>query len=63
VVTSRKRSHGGKRPLIAHNAGGGPKLEDMLFDYPITGHFRYMPEEKRGAARYARGTTPSHKTC
>ena len=30
-----------KNPLIVHNIGLGPKLEDMLFDYPITGHYRY----------------------
>lgn len=28
-------------PLIVHNIGGGPKLENMLFDYLITGHYRY----------------------
>lgn len=43
IVTDR-RSLDGARPLIAHNIGRGPKLEDMLFDYPITGHFRYLPE-------------------
>lgn len=43
IVTDR-RSLDGKRPLIAHNIGRGPKLEDMLFDYPVTGHFRYLPE-------------------
>jgi uncharacterized protein len=40
IVTER-RSHDGVRPLIVHNIGQGPKLEDMLFDYPITGHYRY----------------------
>ncbi len=29
--------------LISHNIGAGPRLEDMLFPYPITGHFRYAP--------------------
>ncbi len=43
-IVTDKRSLDGKRPLIAHNIGRGPKLEDMLFDYPITGHFRYLPE-------------------
>lgn len=28
-------------PLIAHNLGEGPRINDMLFDYPITGHYRY----------------------
>ncbi|MCP3852168.1 MAG: DUF1287 domain-containing protein [Gammaproteobacteria bacterium] len=40
IVTSR-RSEDGKRPLIVHNIGSGPKLEDMLFHYKITGHYKY----------------------
>jgi uncharacterized protein YijF (DUF1287 family) len=31
-------------PLIVHNIGAGPKLEDMLFHYQITGHYRYTPQ-------------------
>ena len=42
VVTDR-RSGDGRRPLVAHNIGRGPQLEDMLFAYPISGHFRYLP--------------------
>jgi uncharacterized protein YijF (DUF1287 family) len=34
-------SFDGGRPLIVHNIGRGPQLEDMLFDYPITGRYRY----------------------
>jgi hypothetical protein len=30
-----------KTPLIVHNIGAGPKLENMLFDFEITGHYRY----------------------
>ena len=33
----------GGRPLIVHNIGAGTQLEDMLFDYVITGHYRYAP--------------------
>jgi uncharacterized protein YijF (DUF1287 family) len=40
IVVDR-RSRDGKRPLIVHNIGRGPVLEDMLFEYPITGHYRY----------------------
>ncbi len=36
-----KKSVDNKRPLIVHNIGQGPKINDMLFDYPITGHYRY----------------------
>lgn len=31
-------------PLIIHNVGAGPQLEDFLFWFPITGHYRYFPE-------------------
>lgn len=41
LVTDR-RSGSGERRLIAHNIGRGPELEDMLFKYPITGHYRYL---------------------
>lgn len=40
-VVVDERSADGSRPLIVHNIGAGPKLEDMLFDYKITGHYRY----------------------
>lgn len=40
IVTS-KFSLDGKRPLIVHNIGRGPQLEDMLFNYEITGHYRF----------------------
>lgn len=32
-----------RNPLIIHNIGAGPKLENRLFDFPITGHYRYRP--------------------
>ena len=41
IVTDR-RSADGARPMIVHNIGAGPRLEDMLFDYRITGHYRYL---------------------
>ncbi len=27
-------------PLIIHNIGRGTREENILFDYPITGHYR-----------------------
>lgn len=30
-------------PMIVHNIGQGPELGDMLFKFPITGHYRYLP--------------------
>ncbi len=40
LVTER-RSSDGKRPLVMHNIGAGPQIEDMLFGLTITGHYRY----------------------
>jgi hypothetical protein len=40
MVTER-RSSDGKRPLVMHNIGFGPQIEDMLFGLTITGHYRY----------------------
>jgi uncharacterized protein len=31
------------RPLIVHNIGAGTKIEDILFTYKITGHYRFVP--------------------
>jgi len=30
------------RYMIVHNIGQGPKMEDVLFNWKITGHFRYF---------------------
>lgn len=40
IVTDQKDKQSGF-PLIVHNIGAGPRLEDMLFDFKITGHYRY----------------------
>jgi uncharacterized protein YijF (DUF1287 family) len=39
VVTDRIARSG--RPMIAHNVGFGTKVEDVLFDWLIRGHYRY----------------------
>ncbi len=40
IVTDKFNQPTGS-PLIVHNIGKGPRLEDILFRYPITGHYRY----------------------
>lgn len=40
-IVIHRRSSDGARPLIVHNIGNGPKIEDILFRFPITGHYRY----------------------
>jgi uncharacterized protein YijF (DUF1287 family) len=36
-----KKAASGDRYLIVHNIGQGPKIEDVLFIWKITGHYRY----------------------
>ena len=40
-IVTDKKSLFGPNPLVMHNIGGGQVLQDMLFDYEITGHYRY----------------------
>ncbi|MEQ9507872.1 MAG: DUF1287 domain-containing protein, partial [Alloalcanivorax xenomutans] len=49
VVTGQRSIDSG-RPLIVHNIGRGPQLEDLLFSYPITGHYRYIRPPSRQAS-------------
>lgn len=44
VIVTGRRSWDGKRPLVVHNEGFGPKLDDALFRNRITGHYRYIPK-------------------
>jgi uncharacterized protein YijF (DUF1287 family) len=32
------------RPLMVHNIGSGAQVEDVIFAFEITGHYRYLPE-------------------
>lgn len=40
-IVSSKKNQRGTRYLIVHNIGAGQVFEDILFDYPIIGHYRY----------------------
>lgn len=41
IVAAEKSATG--VPLIIHNIGSGTKMEDVLFGFKITGHYRYQP--------------------
>jgi len=36
-------------PLVIHNIGAGVVEEDILFVFPITGHYRYFPQRLGGS--------------
>jgi hypothetical protein len=39
IVSSTRASSG--RLMLVHNIGRGPQVEDVLFAYDVTGHYRY----------------------
>jgi uncharacterized protein YijF (DUF1287 family) len=45
-VVVNKKSNDNKRFMIVHNIGGGQVLEDCLFKYTITGHYRFLKKKK-----------------
>ena len=40
-IVSDQRVAGAGHPKIIHNIGAGPVEDDILFEYAITGHYRY----------------------
>lgn len=47
IVVDHKSDPTG-RYLIVHNIGRGPQMEDVLFHWKITGHFRYFGPARQG---------------
>lgn len=41
IVVDRKSPDSG-RYMMVHNIGAGPQMEDVLFNWKITGHYRYF---------------------
>lgn len=46
IVVDRKSPQTG-RYMIVHNIGQGPKMEDVIFNWKITGHYRYFGPSSR----------------
>lgn len=40
-IVVNKKSEDGKRNLIVHNIGSGQVIADCLFQFKVTGHYRY----------------------
>ena len=43
TIVSSDRGAVSNRPLVIHNIGAGTRLEDRLFAFDITGHYRFAP--------------------
>jgi uncharacterized protein len=41
AIVSDTRNAAGTAPLVIHNIGGGAQIEDTLFAFDITGHYRF----------------------
>jgi uncharacterized protein YijF (DUF1287 family) len=41
-IVSDVRQPGTDRHLVVHNIGGGAQIEDVLFAYDLTGHYRWF---------------------
>ena len=49
IVSDKKTAAG--VPLVIHNIGQGTQEEDSLFEFTVTGHYRYAPEDLRPCGR------------
>lgn len=47
IVVDRPSRADPRRKMIVHNIAEGVKMEDILFRFPITGHYRYTPDKMR----------------
>lgn len=64
VVVDKPSRIDPNRKMIVHNIANGPQMEDILFRFPITGHYRYTPE-KMGSiptTTYASRARPNSKS-
>lgn len=43
IVVNKRSKADPNRFMIVHNIAHGPQMEDVLFRFPITGHYRYTP--------------------
>jgi len=44
VVVNKRSKADPNRFMIVHNIAHGPQMEDILFAFPVTGHYRYTPK-------------------
>jgi uncharacterized protein YijF (DUF1287 family) len=45
IVVDKPSRADPRRKMIVHNIANGPQMEDILFRFPITGHYRYSPDK------------------
>lgn len=58
MVVDRKAMFA-RRYMVVHNIGQGPKMEDVLFDWKITGYYLYFGPERGVLQRPPNARRPS----
>jgi uncharacterized protein YijF (DUF1287 family) len=51
IVVDRPSKADPRRKMIVHNIANGPEMEDILFRFPISGHYRYTPAHMKRIPR------------
>ncbi|HIQ06853.1 MAG TPA: DUF1287 domain-containing protein [Thiotrichaceae bacterium] len=59
IVSNQRSKADPKRFLVVHNIAEGPKLEDVLFRYPMSGHYRYSGKMKYKQSHYTQYKLPT----
>jgi len=60
IVVNQRSKQDPRRYLVVHNIARGPKMEDVLFQFRMTGHYRYSGKMKYyRPTQYARVNTNS----
>jgi uncharacterized protein YijF (DUF1287 family) len=47
IVVDKPTRADPRRKMIVHNIGSGPQMEDILFRFRMTGHYRYTPRNMK----------------
>lgn len=60
IVVNQRSKKDPNRHLIVHNIAQGPKMEDVLFSFPMTGHYRYYGQMRNMGPALVSRTPQSH---
>ncbi len=45
AIVTQHQTPDGLRPMLVHNIGAGTRVEDRLFAFAVTGHYRFKPPQ------------------
>ncbi len=61
IVVNQRSKQDPRRYLVVHNIAEGPKMEDILFRFRMSGHYRYTGKMKYyRPTQYARASNTTH---